>query len=150
VSAVIGRGSGSPIRRIFRGNNPPHLRRLYKVTWEVCWPLVGQDVVNVFGRELRSNVSQRRTSGEMRNYYGDAARAGKKYIENFQSVALLLCGWVGPTLGPACGGYNLCCAGCNAQLVVPNQISLRGGGGPLRVRGDGRRVGCGSWGEGAG
>ena len=73
VSAVIGRGSGSPIRRIFR-DNPPNVRRVYKVTWEVCWPLIGQNIkmTNIvrgddtggrFGRELRSNVSQRRTSG---------------------------------------------------------------------------------------
>jgi hypothetical protein len=42
-SAVIGRGSGCPIRRIFR-DNPPNVRRECMVTWEVCWPLIGQNI----------------------------------------------------------------------------------------------------------
>ena len=43
VSRVIGRGSGYPIRSIFR-DNPPNVRRVYIVTWEVCWPLIGQNI----------------------------------------------------------------------------------------------------------
>jgi hypothetical protein len=43
VPIVIGRGSGSPIRRIFR-DNPPNVRRAYNVTWEVFWPLIGQNI----------------------------------------------------------------------------------------------------------
>ena len=60
VSAVIGRGSGSPIRRIFR-DNPPNVRRAYKVTWEVCWPLIGHNVkmTNFLAGNSEVNVRKR-------------------------------------------------------------------------------------------
>ena len=43
VPRAIGRGPGYPIRSIFR-DNPPNVRRAYTVTWEICWPLIGQNI----------------------------------------------------------------------------------------------------------
>ena len=72
ASAAICRGSGYPIRSCFR-DNPPNVRRACKVTWEVCWPLVGQNIkmTNVVrgdtgGRFWQGTQKQRQSETDFR------------------------------------------------------------------------------------
>jgi hypothetical protein len=59
VSRVIGRGSGYPIRSIFR-DNPSNVRQAYTVTWEVCWPLIGQNIkmTNFMRDDVKNDARQ--------------------------------------------------------------------------------------------